>query len=128
MNRLKDYPILIVDDYDTMLRILRGMLNSLGFDNIYESRNGYDAFEKIKETKFKLIISDWNMAGMDGLTLLKNVRAYEKSKDVPFLMITAENKSDNVLAAKSAGANNYILKPFNVNTLKQKLTAIFGLF
>jgi two-component system chemotaxis response regulator CheY len=123
-------PILIVDDYKTMLRIVRSLLNQIGFNNIDEATDGQMAYEKITapNAQFKLIISDWNMEPMSGLDLLKKVRANDNLKGVPFLMVTAESKPENVLAAKEAGVSNYIVKPFNAATLKQKLTTIFGEF
>jgi two-component system chemotaxis response regulator CheY len=120
--------ILIVDDYKTMLRIIRSLLTQIGFNNIDEAANGSIALEKLKEKKYELIISDWNMEPMTGLELLKNVRADEKTKTVPFIMITAESKTENVIAAKEAGVNNYIVKPFNVETLKAKLSSVLGAF
>ena len=124
----KNMHILIVDDYKTMLRIIRNLLAQLGFNNVDEALDGVTAFQKLKETKFDLIISDWNMVPMTGLELLKKVRADEQLKMLPFVMITAESKPDNVIAAKQAGVNNYIVKPFNADTLKVKLTAVLGEF
>lgn len=123
-------PILIVDDYSTMLRIIRNLLNQLGFNNIHEASNGQDALEKIKgiNPPPKLIISDWNMEPICGLDLLKNIRANDNYKNIPFIMVTAESKAENVMAAKQAGANNYIVKPFNAATLKQKLNSVLGEF
>ncbi len=118
--------ILIVDDYKTMLRIIRNLLKQLGFDNVEEAQDGSAALQKLRDKGFGLIISDWNMEPMSGLQLLKEVRADVKLKDTPFIMITAESKSENVIAAKEAGVNNYIVKPFNAATLKGKLTAVLG--
>jgi len=120
--------ILIVDDYKTMLRIIRSLLTQIGFNNIDEASNGSAALAKLKEKKYELIISDWNMEPMTGLELLKNVRADEALKTIPFIMITAESKTDNVIAAKQAGVNNYIVKPFNAETLKAKLASVLGAF
>ena len=120
--------ILIVDDYKTMLRIIRSLLTQIGFLNIDEASDGSMALAKLKEKKYELIISDWNMEKMTGLELLKNVRADEALKTVPFIMITAESKTDNVIAAKQAGVNNYIVKPFNAETLKAKLASVLGAF
>lgn len=120
--------ILIVDDYKTMLRIIRSLLNQIGFNNIDEAANGAEALSKLKEKKYELIISDWNMEQMTGLELLQKVRADEKIKMTPFIMVTAESKTDNVIAAKQAGVNNYIVKPFNAETLKAKLASVLGAF
>ena len=124
----KSMPILIVDDYKTMLRIIRNLLKQLGFDNVDEATDGSGALSKLRDKEFNLIISDWNMEPMSGLQLLKEVRADVKLKDLPFIMITAESKSENVIAAKEAGVSNYIVKPFNAATLKGKLTAVLGNF
>ena len=118
--------ILVVDDYKTMLRIIRNLLKQLGFDNVEEAQDGSAALTKLRDKSFGLVISDWNMEPMSGLQLLKEVRADVKLKDTPFIMITAESKSENVIAAKEAGVNNYIVKPFNAATLKGKLTAVLG--
>ncbi len=120
--------ILIVDDYKTMLRIIRGLLSQIGFNNIEEAANGAEAIIKLKEKKFDLIISDWNMEPMTGLELLQNVRADERTKMTPFIMVTAESKTENVIAAKQAGVSNYIVKPFNAETLKAKLVSVLGAF
>jgi two-component system, chemotaxis family, chemotaxis protein CheY len=124
----KSMPILIVDDYKTMLRIIRNLLKQLGFDNVDEATDGSGALSKLRDKEFQLIISDWNMEPMSGLQLLKEVRADVKLKELPFIMITAESKSENVIAAKEAGVSNYIVKPFNAATLKGKLTAVLGNF
>jgi two-component system, chemotaxis family, chemotaxis protein CheY len=120
--------ILIVDDYKTMLRIVRSLLNQIGFNNIDDASDGAMALEKIKEKHYELVISDWNMEPMTGLELLKNIRANEKTKDIPFIMVTAESKTDNVIEAKEAGVNNYIVKPFNAETLRAKLVSVLGEF
>jgi len=120
--------VLIVDDYKTMLRIIRNLLKQLGFENVDEATDGGTALMKLRDRNYGLVISDWNMEPMTGLQLLKEVRADNKLKAVPFVMITAESKTENVVAAKAAGVTNYIVKPFNAATLKQKLTAIFGDF
>jgi len=124
----KNMSILIVDDYKTMLRIIRNLLKQLGFANVDEATDGSQALQKLRDKPFNLVISDWNMEPMSGLQLLKEVRADGKLKDVPFIMITAESKSENVIAAKQAGVSNYIVKPFNAATLKGKLTAVLGNF
>lgn len=120
--------ILTVDDNKTMLRIIHNLLTQIGFSNVDEASNGMMALEKLKEKKYELIISDWNMEPMSGIELLKNVRATEKLKMIPFLMITAESRTENVIAAKQAGVSNYIVKPFNSETLKTKLISILGVF
>jgi len=124
----KNMPILIVDDYKTMLRIIRNLLKQLGFDNVDEATDGSTALQKLRDKEFNLVISDWNMEPMSGLQLLKEVRADMKLKELPFIMITAESKSENVIAAKEAGVSNYIVKPFNAATLKGKLTTVLGNF
>ncbi len=124
----KNMPILIVDDYKTMLRIIRNLLKQLGFNNVEEAIDGSSALQKLREKECSLIISDWNMEPMSGLQLLKEVRADVKLKELPFIMITAESKSENVIAAKEAGVSNYIVKPFNAATLKGKLTTVLGNF
>ena len=124
----KNMPILIVDDYKTMLRIIRNLLKQLGFDNVDEAMDGSSALQLLRGKSYGLIISDWNMEPMTGLQLLKEVRADAKLKQIPFVMVTAESKTENVVAAKEAGVTNYIVKPFNAETLKSKLQAVFGNF
>ncbi|MBL4894383.1 MAG: response regulator [Emcibacter sp.] len=124
----KAMPILIVDDYKTMLRIIRNLLKQLGFNNVDEASDGAEALNKLRAKSYGLIISDWNMEPMTGYELLKEVRADDILKKTPFIMVTAESKTDNVIAAKKAGVNNYIVKPFNAATLKQKLAAVLGEF
>ena len=119
-------PILIVDDYKTMLRIIRNLLKQLGFNNVDESADGATALQKLRQKDYLLVISDWNMEPMTGLQLLKEVRTDNKLKAMPFIMITAESKTENVVAAKEAGVSNYIVKPFNAATLKQKLSTVSG--
>ena len=121
-------PILIIDDYKTMLRIIRNLLKQIGFNNVDDAMDGSDALNKLRGKTYDLIISDWNMEPMTGYELLKEVRADAILKATPFIMITAESKTDNVIAAKKAGVNNYIVKPFNAATLKQKLTSVLGEF
>ncbi|MDZ7714121.1 MAG: response regulator [Rhodovibrio sp.] len=121
-------PILIVDDYKTMLRIIRNLLKQLGFNNVDEASDGSSALQKLRDKKYGLVISDWNMEPMSGLQLLKEVRADNRLNGLPFIMVTAESKSENVVAAKQAGVTNYIIKPFNAATLKTKLTASIGQF
>ena len=120
--------ILIVDDYKSMLRIIRGLLAELGFKNITEASDGQEAFKKLQSDKFDLVISDWNMEPMNGYELLKKVRAHGLLKSLPFIMVTAEAKPENVVAAKKAGVSNYIVKPFNAATLKVKMSRVIGAF
>jgi len=120
--------ILIVDDYKTMLRIIRNLLKQLGFNNVDEATDGSMALQKLRDKDYGLVISDWNMEPMTGIQLLREVRADSKLKALPFIMITAESKTENVVAAKEAGVNNYIVKPFNAATLKTKLTTVLGSF
>ncbi len=121
-------PILIVDDYKTMLRIIRNLLKQLDFNNVDEASDGTEALKLLRERDFELVISDWNMEPMTGLQLLREVRSDIKLKKLPFIMITAESKTENVVAAKEAGVSNYIVKPFNAETLKQKLASVLGDF
>jgi two-component system chemotaxis response regulator CheY len=120
--------VLIVDDYKTMLNIIRTLLNQLGFSNIYEATDGATALQKLREANFGLVIADWNMEPVSGLQLLKDVRADTRLKTIPFIMVTAESKTENVVAARAAGVNHYILKPFTAATLKQKIVAVMGDF
>lgn len=125
----KNMNILIVDDYTTMLRIIKNLLKQLGFNNVDEATDGTMALEKIKSKQYGLVISDWNMEPMTGLDLLKHVRgSNDNFKNVPFIMVTAESKTENVIAAKQAGVNNYIVKPFNAETLKTKIASVLGEF
>ena len=120
--------VLIVDDYKTMLRIIENLLKQLGFKNVHQAIDGGSALKILREVPCGLVISDWNMQPMTGLQLLKEVRADSKLKDTPFIMVTAESKTENVVAAKEAGVNNYIVKPFNAETLKQKIVGVLGTF
>ncbi len=126
----KNMNVLIVDDYNTMLRIIKNLLKQLGFNNVDEATDGTMALEKIKAKKYGLVISDWNMEPMSGLELLKQVRGSNDNNymNVPFIMVTAESKTENVIMAKQAGVNNYIVKPFNAETLKTKIAAVLGDF
>ncbi len=121
-------PILVVDDYKTMVRIIQNLLKQLGFTNLDDAACGEEALEKLRESEFALVISDWNMEPGTGYELLQSVRADEKLKETPFIMVTAESKSENVVAARKAGVNSYIVKPFNAATLKQKMAAVIGDF
>ena len=119
-------PILVVDDYSTMIRIIRNLLKQLGFENVDEASDGSAALAKLQTKRYGLVISDWNMEPMTGYELLKEVRADDHLRTTPFIMVTAESKTENVIAAKKAGVNNYIVKPFNAQTLKSKIDAVFG--
>ena len=121
-------PVLVVDDYKTMIRIIRNLLKQLGFSDVDEAADGTEALAKMKERGYGLVISDWNMEPMTGYQLLKEVRADDALKPTPFILITAESKTENVIAAKKAGVNNYIVKPFNAATLKSKIEAVIGEF
>lgn len=121
-------PILIVDDYKTMLRIVRNLLQKLGFTDIDEAMDGTDALAKLRGRNYGLVISDWNMQPMTGYELLQKVRADETLKSLPFVMVTAESKVENVVAARQAGVNNYIIKPFSAEVLKAKLKTVLGDF
>lgn len=124
----KNIPIIIVDDYKTMLRIIRNLLKQLGFENVEEATDGTAALQKLREGTFGLVISDWNMEPMTGIELLRAVRADGKLRKLPFIMITAESKTENVVLAKEAGVSNYIVKPFNAATLRSKLVGVLGEF
>jgi two-component system chemotaxis response regulator CheY len=119
-------PILVVDDYTTMVRIIRNLLGQLGFKDIDAASDGSSALTKLRDKKYSLVISDWNMEPMTGYELLKQMRADPTLTATPFIMITAESKTENVIAAKQAGVNNYIVKPFNADTLKNKIEAVFA--
>lgn len=124
----KNMNVLIVDDYKTMLRIVGNLLKQLGFSNVDEATDGSMALEKFKNKTYGLIISDWNMEPMSGLDLLKQVRTSPSNSNIPFIMVTAESKTENVIAAKQAGVSNYIVKPFNAETLKAKMVTVLGEF
>ena len=119
-------PILVVDDYNTMIRIIRNLLRQLGFEDVDDAPDGSVALSKMEVKKYGLVISDWNMEPMTGYELLRQVRAHPNLSGTPFIMVTAESKTENVIAAKQAGVNNYIVKPFNADTLKTKIEAVFG--
>ena len=120
--------VLVVDDYKTMVRIIRNLLKQLNFNNVDEASDGSAALRKLREGKYGLVVSDWNMEPMTGLQLLKEVRTDNSLKDIPFIMVTAESKTENVIAAKQAGVSNYIVKPFNAATLKSKISSVLGEF
>lgn len=117
---------LIVDDYATMRRIIRNLLTQIGQTDIDEAGDGISALDKLRGSKFDLVICDWNMEPMTGLQLLKEIRADQKISSLPFIMVTANSSTENVIAAKNAGVNNYIVKPFNADTLKQKINSVMG--
>ena len=119
-------PVLVVDDYTTMVRIIRNLLRQLGFTDVDDARDGAAALEKMHSRRYGLVISDWNMEPMTGFDLLREVRADPALGEIPFIMVTAESKTENVIAAKKAGVNNYIVKPFNAQTLKTKIEAVFA--
>ena len=121
-----DIPILVVDDYQTMIRIVRNFLKQLGFEDVDDASDGAVALGKLREKRYGLVISDWNMEPMTGYELLRHVRADDALKATPFIMVTAESKTENVIAAKRAGVSNYIVKPFNAQTLKNKIEAVCG--
>jgi two-component system chemotaxis response regulator CheY len=118
--------VLVVDDYKSMIRIVRGLLNQLGFMNVDEASDGETALRMIREKPYGLVLSDWNMEPMTGLELLQQVRAEAATRALPFVMVTAEAKAENVVAARQAGVNNYVIKPFTLAVLKQKLTTVLG--
>jgi len=119
-------PVLVVDDYNTMIRIIRNLLKQIGFQDIDDAADGSAALARMREKKYGLVISDWNMEPMTGYELLKEIRADPALSKTPFIMVTAESKTENVIAAKKAGVNNYIVKPFNAQTLQSKIQAVFG--
>ena len=121
----RNMPILVVDDFSTMRRIVKNCLKQLGFENITEADDGVNALDKLQHGNFKLIVSDWNMPNMMGIDLLKAVRGSEKLKSIPFLMVTAECQKENVIEAAKAGVSNYIVKPFTADVLQTKMEAIF---
>ena len=120
----KDLTVLVVDDFSTMRRIVRNILRELDFKNILEADDGSSALEVLRAQKVDLIVSDWNMPKMTGLELLKSVRSTEQTKDIPFLMVTAEAQKENIVEAVKARVSNYIIKPFTAVTLSEKLAKI----
>jgi two-component system chemotaxis response regulator CheY len=119
-------PVLVVDDYSTMVRIIRNLLRQLGFADVDEANDGTSALAKMHAKRYGLVISDWNMEPMSGFDLLQQVRSDPELGATPFIMVTAESKTDNVIAARRAGVNSYIVKPFNAQTLKAKIESVFG--
>lgn len=119
-------PVLIVDDYATMLRIIRNLLKQIGFLNVDEASDGGQALQMMKVKKYGLVISDWNMEPVTGIQLLREVRSDPDLRPTPFIMVTAESKSENVVEARKAGVSNYIVKPFSSDVLKQKIASVLG--
>ncbi|WP_269768822.1 chemotaxis response regulator CheY [Azotobacter chroococcum] len=117
--------ILVVDDFPTMRRIVRSLLKELGFNNVEEAEDGQDALNKLRGGGFEFVVSDWNMPNLDGLEMLKQIRSDDGLKHLPVLMVTAEAKKENIIAAAQAGANGYVVKPFTAATLEEKLNKIF---
>ncbi|MDA0999899.1 MAG: response regulator [bacterium] len=121
----KKSKILVVDDFATMRKVVRNMLRQLGYENVNEAENGEEGFRSALAGEYKLIVSDWNMPIMTGLEFLQNIRKDPKTKDIPFLMVTAEALKENIIQAIQAGASNYIVKPFTPQVFEEKLKAIF---
>ena len=119
-------PVLVVDDYSTMVRIIRNLLRQLGFADVDDARDGAAALARMHGKRYGLVISDWNMEPMTGFDLLRQVRGDPELGETPFIMVTAESRTENVIAARKAGVNNYIVKPFNAQTLKTKIEAVFA--
>ena len=122
----KNMQVLVVDDYKAMTRIIRSLIMALDFKNVDEATCGPSALEMIRNKTYGLVLSDWNMQPMTGLELLRHVRADERTRSLPFVMVTAESRAENVVEARKAGANNYIIKPFTQAVLRQKLTSVLG--
>jgi len=121
----KNLSILVVDDFPSMRRIVRTLLKELGFSNIDEAEDGQEGLAKLRSGSFEFVVSDWNMPNLDGLEMLKEIRADDALKHLPVLMVTAEAKKENIIAAAKAGASGYVVKPFTAATLEEKLTKIF---
>jgi len=121
----KNISILIVDDFPTMRRIVRSLLKELGYTNVDEAEDGQEGLTKLKTGDFEFVVSDWNMPNLDGLEMLKQIRADESLQHLPVLMVTAEAKKENIIAAAQAGASGYVVKPFTAATLEEKLNKIF---
>lgn len=117
--------ILVVDDFSTMRKIIKNILKKLGFENITEAEDGVNALEKLKSQEIDFIVSDWNMPNMNGLELLKNIRGDDSLKEIPVLMVTAEAQKENIVEAVKEGVNNYVIKPFTPETMKEKIDKIF---
>lgn len=121
----KNIKILVVDDFPTMRRIIRNLLKDLGYENVDEAEDGAMGLEKLRNGSFDFVVSDWNMPNLDGLEMLKQIRADANLSAMPVLMVTAEAKKENIIAAAQAGANGYVVKPFTAATLEEKLNKIF---
>ena len=121
----KNMKILVVDDFSTMRRIIKNLLKDLGFTNIQEADDGNTALPMLLQGDFDFVVTDWNMPGMQGIDLLRAIRADDKLKHLPVLMVTAEAKKEQIVAAAQAGVNGYVVKPFTAATLKEKLDKIF---
>jgi two-component system chemotaxis response regulator CheY len=121
----KNLKILIVDDFSTMRRIVRNLLKELGYTNADEAEDGVVALQKLKNGNFQFVVSDWNMPNMTGIELLRAIRADDALKHLPVLMVTAEAKKENIIAAAQAGASGYVVKPFTAVTLEEKLNKVF---
>ena len=121
----KNLSFLVVDDFPTMRRIVRSLLKELGFSNVEEAEDGQEALNKLKAGGFDFVVADWNMPNLDGMEMLKQIRADDGLKHLPVLMVTAEAKKENIIAAAQAGANGYVVKPFTAATLDEKMTKIF---
>lgn len=121
----KNMRILVVDDFNTMRRIVKNILKQLGFENVAEAENGQEALEVLKKEKFDFVITDWNMPVMTGLDLLKAIKADAALKDLPVMMVTAEAQQQNIVEAVKTGASNYIVKPFTAEVLEEKINKIF---
>jgi two-component system chemotaxis response regulator CheY len=121
----KNIHILVVDDFSTMRRIVRNLLREIGFTNFDEAEDGVQALQKLRNRSFDFVVTDWNMPNMQGIDLLRAIRADPQLKHIPILMVTAEAKRENILEAAQAGVNGYIVKPFTAETLREKLDAIF---
>lgn len=121
----KDLNFLVVDDFSTMRRIVRNLLKELGYNNVEEAEDGVVALGKLRKQPFDFVVSDWNMPNLDGLEMLKQIRADDKLGHLPVLMVTAEAKKENIIAAAQAGANGYVVKPFTAATLEEKMNKIF---
>ncbi len=117
--------ILVVDDFSTMRRIVKNVLRELGFSNMKEAEDGNSALQVLRSSKIDFVVTDWNMPGMDGLSLLKAIRADDKLKTIPVLMVTAEAKREQIIEAAQSGVNGYVVKPFNAHTLKTKMEKVF---
>ncbi|WP_375057639.1 chemotaxis response regulator CheY [Zobellella sp. DQSA1] len=121
----KNMKILIVDDFSTMRRIIKNLLRDLGFNNTHEADDGTTALPMLKNGDFDFVVTDWNMPGMQGIDLLRAIRADDNLKHLPVLMVTAEAKREQIIAAAQAGVNGYVVKPFTASTLKEKLEKVF---